>query len=183
MGLAGGFLARGARAQTPSRGGTLTVGLTNDAKTYDPIFSVEFTERYVLYLAFDTLVRYGPDFSIQPELAEKWETSPDGKRIVFTLRDGVKFQDGTAFDAAAVKWNIDQRMDEKVKSPQRQLLTPIIDLVEVVDPRHVAFNLKAPSPPCSACWENGRASWCRRRRGSSAAPGLPRPRSAPGRSC
>ena len=107
---------------------------------------MEFTERYVLYLAFDTLVRYGPDFSIQPELAEKWETSADGKRIVFTLRDGVKFQDGTAFDAAAVKWNIDQRMDEKVKSPQRQLLTPIIDSVEVVDPRHVAFNLKAPSP-------------------------------------
>ena len=83
---------------------------------------------------------------IQPELAEKWETSPDGKRIVFTLRDGVKFQDGTAFDAAAVKWNIDQRMDEKVKSPQRQLLTPIINSVEVLDPRHVAFDLNAPSP-------------------------------------
>ena len=46
---------------------------------------------------------------------------------MFTLRDGVKFQDGTAFDAAAVKWNIDQRMDEKMKSPQRQLLTPIVD--------------------------------------------------------
>ena len=67
---------RRARAQTPSRGGTLTVGLSNDAKTYDPIFSVQFTERYVLYLAFDTLVNYGPDFSIQPELAESWETSP-----------------------------------------------------------------------------------------------------------
>jgi peptide/nickel transport system substrate-binding protein len=135
-----------ARAQTPVRGGTLTVGLTNDAKTYDPIFSVEFTERYVLYLAFDTLVKYGTDFSIKPELAESWETSADGKRIVFALRSGVKFQDGTVFDAAAVKWNIDQRMDETVKSPQRQLLAPIIASVEIVDPRHVAFNLKAPSP-------------------------------------
>jgi peptide/nickel transport system substrate-binding protein len=51
-GLAGSMLAGGARAQTPTRGGTLTVGLSNDAKTYDPIFSVQFTERYVLYLPF-----------------------------------------------------------------------------------------------------------------------------------
>jgi peptide/nickel transport system substrate-binding protein len=146
-GLAGGLLVGGiARAETPKRGGTLTVGLVNDAKTYDPIFSVQYTERYVLYLAFDTLVTYGPDFSINPGLAESWETSADGKRIVFTLRSGVKFQDGTPFDAAAVKWNIDQRMDPQVKSPQRQVLTPIVASVDAVDPRHVAFNLHAPSP-------------------------------------
>ena len=145
-GMAGGILATAAHAETPSRGGTLTVGLSNDSKTYDPIFSVQYSERYVLYLAFDTLVKYGPDFSIQPELAESWETSADGKRIVFTLREGVTFQDGTPFDANAVKWNIDQRLDEKVKSPQRQLLSPIVASVEVIDPRHVAFNLAAPSP-------------------------------------
>ena len=107
---------------------------------------MQYTERYVLYLAFDTLVKYGPDFSIHPELAESWDTSADGKRIVFTLRQGVKFQDGTPFDAAAVKWNIDQRLDEKVNSPQRQVLAPIVASVDVVDPRHVAFNLVAPSP-------------------------------------
>ena len=145
-GVAGGILAGAARAETPSRGGTLTVGLSNDSKTYDPTFSVQYSERYVLYLAFDTLVKYAPDFSIQPELAESWETLADGKRIVFTLRDGVTFQDGTPFDAAAVKWNIDQRLDEKVKSPQRQLLAPIVASVDVIDPRHVAFNLVTPSP-------------------------------------
>ena len=58
----------------------------------------------------------------------------------------MKFQDGTPFDAAAVKWNIDQRLDERVNSPQRQLLAPIVASVEVVDPQHVAFNLVAPSP-------------------------------------
>ena len=146
-GAGGGvFGARFAAAQSPARGGTLTVGLANDAKTYDPIFSVQFSERCVLYLAFDTLVRYQPDFSIKPELAESWDTAADGKRIVFTLRKGVKFHDGTPFDAAAVKWNIDQRLDEKVNSPQRQLLSPIVASVEVVDPLHVAFNLKEPSP-------------------------------------
>jgi len=147
VGLAGGVLASGAtHAQSPSRGGTLTVGLSNDAKTYDPIFSVQYTERYVLYLAFDTLVMYGTDFSIHPGLAESWDTSADGKRIVFALRQGVKFQDGTVFDATAVKWNIDKRLDPKVNSPQREVLAPIIASVDVVDPQHVAFNLVAPSP-------------------------------------
>src|SRR5580692_11543285 len=88
VGLAGGLLVGRAVQAAPVRGGTLNVGLANDAKTYDPIFSVQFTERHVLYLAFNTLVKYGADFSIQPELAERWETSPDGKRIVFTLRQG-----------------------------------------------------------------------------------------------
>lgn len=146
VGMAGGILAKAAHAETPSRGGTLIVGLSNDSKTYDPIFSVQYSERYVLYLAFDTLVKYGPDFSIHPELAESWETSADGKRIVFRLREGVLFQDGTPFDAAAVKWNIDQRLDKKVNSPQRQLLAPIVASVDVIDPLHVAFNLEAPSP-------------------------------------
>lgn len=145
-GLTGALLAGGVAQAAPTRGGTLNVGLDNDAKTYDPIFSVQFTERYVLYLAFNTLVKYGPDFSILPELATSWQTLADGKRIVFTLQPGVTFQDGTKFDAAAVKWNIDQRMDKTVNSPQRQLLEPIIASVDVIDPLHVAFNLVAPSP-------------------------------------
>lgn len=147
LGLTGGMLAgRSALAAPPTHGGTLNVGLANDAKTYDPIFSVQFTERHVLYLVFNSLVKYGPDFSIQPELADHWETSADGKRIVFSLRQGVTFQDGTRFDAAAVKWNIDQRMDKTVNSPQRQLLEPIVASVDVIDPLHVAFNLVEPSP-------------------------------------
>lgn len=144
----GGSLLIGAsaHADTPQTGGTLNVGLVNDAKTYDPIYSVQFTERHVLYLVFNTLVKYAPDFSIQPELATSWDTSQDGKRITFTLRQGVTFQDGTPFDAAAVKWNIDRRLDPSVQSPQRELLAPIILSIDVIDPQHVAFNLTKPSP-------------------------------------
>ncbi len=148
LGGIGGSLLLGssARAETPQSGGTLNVGLASDAKTYDPIYSVQFTERHVLYLVFNTLVKYAPDFSILPELAANWETAPDGKRILFTLQPGVTFQDGTKFDADVVKWNIDQRMDPVVNSPQRDLLAPVIASVEVIDPQHVAFNLTKPSP-------------------------------------
>jgi peptide/nickel transport system substrate-binding protein len=131
---------------TPQRGGTLVVGLPSDSKTFDPTFSVQFTERQLLYLVFNTLVRYDTDFSIKPELAESWTIENDGKRIVFKLRSGVKFHDGTAFDAAAVKWNIEHRLDKEVASPQRALLEPIIASVEAIDPTTVAFNLKQRAP-------------------------------------
>ena len=135
-----------ASAQTPVQGGTLNIGFPSDTKTLDPMFSVEFTERQVLYMVFNTLTKLGPDFSINPELALGWDVQDGGKRVVFELRQGVKFHDGTDFDAAAVKWNIDTRLDEAVKSPQRKQLVEVIDSVEVLDPATVVFNLKEPYP-------------------------------------
>jgi peptide/nickel transport system substrate-binding protein len=140
-------LPSGAAAQEqPQRGGVLSVGFPSDSKTFDPTYSVQFTERQVLYVIYNTLVRYGTDFSLQPELAESWSIEGDGKRIVFKLRSGVKFHDGTDFNAEAVKWNIEHRLDKDVASPQRQQLDPIIASVEVIDPATVAFNLKQRSP-------------------------------------
>jgi peptide/nickel transport system substrate-binding protein len=137
----------GAGAQDkPQHGGVLSVGFPSDSKTFDPTYSVQFTERQVLYVIYNTLVRYGADFSIQPELAESWKIEQDGHRIVFKLRSGVKFHDGTDFNAEAVKWNIDHRLDKEVASPQRQQLDPIIASVEVIDPTTVAFNLKQRAP-------------------------------------
>ena len=133
-------------AAAPRRGGTLTAAFISDSKTLDPTFSVQFTERYTLYLVYNTLVQYGPDFSIHPELAESWSIGNSGNDITFKLRKGVKFHDGTDFDADAVKWNIDHRLDPAVASPQRQELAPIVSSVEVIDPATVTFHLKAPSP-------------------------------------
>jgi len=132
--------------EQPQRGGVLSVGFPSDSKTFDPTYSVQFTERQVLYVIYNTLVRYGTDFSLQPELAESWNIEADGKRIVFKLRGGVKFHDGTDFNAEAVKWNIEHRLDKEVASPQRQQLDPIIASVEAIDATTVAFNLKQRSP-------------------------------------
>lgn len=72
----------------PVVGGTLNVGLPSDCKTMDPIYSVQFTERQVLYLVFNTLVRYGPDFSIHPELAESWSIEEEGANASPSSCDG-----------------------------------------------------------------------------------------------
>lgn len=132
---------------TPQRGGTLTVGLVNNnSKTFDPRHSVQLDEIPIKYLIFDTLVHLNPDFTIGPELATSWEIEDEGKRYVFHLREGVTFSDGTPFDAEAVKWNMDQSLDEEVGSYLRNHFGPIIDSVEAVDPLTVVFNLKTPYP-------------------------------------
>jgi peptide/nickel transport system substrate-binding protein len=141
-----GPLASAQNAATPKRGGTLNVGFVDDAKTLDPTYSVQWSERQILFLMFNTLLKTAPDFSLQPELVKSWETENGGKRIVLHLQEGVKFHDGTDFDAAAVKWNLDRRVDEKVKSPQRGQLK-VIDTIEIVDKHTVALNLKEPFPP------------------------------------
>src|SRR5262245_23417793 len=70
---------------TPKKGGTLTVGIQDDSQTLDPIASVQWSERQMLFLIFDTLVTLAPDFSVHPLLADSWETSADGKRLTLHL--------------------------------------------------------------------------------------------------
>jgi peptide/nickel transport system substrate-binding protein len=139
-----------AAAQAPVRGGTLRIGWIADAKTLDPHFSVQFSERYALYMIFNTLVGLDRAFSVVPELARAWQVSPDGKRVTFQLQRGVKFHDGTDFTADVVKWNIERILDPQTKSPQRSQLEPAVAAVTVTDPYTVVFELKKPFAPLLA---------------------------------
>jgi peptide/nickel transport system substrate-binding protein len=63
---------------------------------------------------FETLVEFdGSTTNVRPALAESWTTSADGKTWTFKLRQGVKFHDGTPFNADAVIWNYTRQWDEK----------------------------------------------------------------------
>src|SRR5262245_38110411 len=119
--------------QAPVRGGHLRIGWIPDAKTLDPHLSVQFSERYVLYLVFNTLVGLDKGFNVVPELARAWQVSPDGKRVTFQLQRGVKFHDGTDLTAEAVKRNIERLLDPQNKSPQRSQLAPAAAAGTVVD--------------------------------------------------
>jgi peptide/nickel transport system substrate-binding protein len=136
--------------QVPQTGGTLRYARNIDAKTLDPHFSVQWSERYVLYAVFNTLVGLDKDFKVVPELAESWSTSEDGKAISFKLRSGVRFHDGTSFDAAAVKWNLDRILNAENRSPLRSLIGPYIASIAVVDPQAVRIDLTAPFRPLLA---------------------------------
>jgi len=120
------------------------VGLNSGADTFDPAISTQLTERYIMYATFDTLVQYDKDFNIQPGLAVSW-TNPDPKSCVLKLREGVKFQDGTDFNADTVKWNFDRMLDPATKSPCKKLLGPL-KTVEVLGPYEVKFTFDSPYP-------------------------------------
>ena len=138
-----------AYAQTPpqpQRGGVLTIAFASDTKTLDPAFSVNFSERQPLYLIYNTLLALKPDLTMAPELAERWETSADGRKLTLHLRRGVKFHDGTDFDAAAAKFNLDRRLDPAVGSPHRAQLSDIIASIEAPDVATLVVNMKKPSP-------------------------------------
>lgn len=131
----------------PAKGGTLTVGLDSDVVTLDPLKSTALVDREVMLNLYDTIVHIGQDGSIQPDLATSWDTS-NPKQIVFTLRSGVKFQDGTPVDANAVVTNM-QRILNTTSSPRHSELSAVTS-VQAVDATHVQFNLKQPFAPLLA---------------------------------
>jgi ABC-type transport system substrate-binding protein len=84
-----------------------------------------------------------PEWKVVPELATSWEVQEGGKTWVFHLAQGVKFHDGTDFDAAAAKWNFDRILDPEVPSWVRPYYTAI-DRVEAVDKHTLRVHMKEP---------------------------------------
>jgi peptide/nickel transport system substrate-binding protein len=129
----------------PAAGGTtLRFGVGIDVSSLDPIAQNNTTIANMLSYMVETLVTFDQSGKIIPLLAKSWQTSPDGLEWVFTLQDGVKFQDGTLFDAAAVKANFDRLLDPEVTAPGRGSYT-LIKSTEAVNATTVKFTLSKRS--------------------------------------
>src|SRR2546425_630276 len=135
-------------AGKPQPGGTVTFALENDVSDLDPMLSGLFVDRNIMSALYDSLVRVDPKGNIIPWLAEKWDTSGDGKTVTFSLRKDVKFHDGTSLDADLVKWNIDRY--RTTKESRRTADLGSVDSVVVSDPSTVKFNLKSAFAPLLA---------------------------------
>jgi peptide/nickel transport system substrate-binding protein len=131
------------RADAQVRGGTLRVGLEGDFTTLDLPYYTMPPELAVFRAVFNTLVAIDANLKVVPELAESWKWDND-TTLTLKLRKGVKFHDGTDFDAAAVKFNIERLMDEANKSRLRSEVAEV-KAVEVIDPHTVRFVLKYPN--------------------------------------
>src|SRR5512132_1590430 len=101
----------------PVKGGAITVsGGVNCADTLNQHISINTGCRMIAHHVLDTLVVVNPkDGSINPSLATSWERSADGLVYTFKLRKDVKFQDGTPFNAQAVKYNLDYTVRPDIK--------------------------------------------------------------------
>lgn len=85
------------------------------------------------FAIYSGLIRFGKDLSFQSDLATKWSTSSDGRTWTFTLRQGVKFHDGTPFDADAVVAYFTKMIDKTYNLSAYSLWSPIQSTTKVDD--------------------------------------------------
>ena len=117
-----------------------------DITNLDPINSIDPGSAAVTQQIYEPLVRIGSNGEIEPVLAESWSVGSDKVTWLFNLKKGVKFQDGTPFDAAAVKAHFDRLLDPDKPARARGAFD-MVKKVEVASTYTVKFTLTKPYAP------------------------------------
>ncbi|MEI3848853.1 MULTISPECIES: ABC transporter substrate-binding protein [Microbacterium] len=135
----------GAAASGDDAGGaqTLTVAARQDVSSFDTGqldtgFQVQYWQP-----VYDTLLRYTPTGEIEPNMAEEFSYNDDNTVLTLSLREGITFSDGTPFDAAAVKANIEHL---QAGTGVAVYMVGLVEEVVVVDDLTVEIRLSAPDP-------------------------------------
>lgn len=138
-------LAFPADAQT--RGGTVTLGIEQDIAGFDPLLVGVYDtgQEATAALLFESLTRLDDNGKPSPRLALSWSASADFKTWTFKLRPGVKFHDGSPFNAEAVAFNIQRQLDPNNHCRCAAYIS-FIDKVEAADELTAVFHLKNPQP-------------------------------------
>jgi peptide/nickel transport system substrate-binding protein len=147
--LAGAALAAtlplgGAIAQT--KGGNLTIAFRANQEPASLDGHIDPYQSTWLFNSFvaDPLVILDSDAAYKPALATAWEVTPDGKVWTFKLRPGVKFQDDTPFNAAAVKYNFERVLDPKSASAQLKSELGPVKSVDALDDLTIRVTYDTP---------------------------------------
>jgi peptide/nickel transport system substrate-binding protein len=134
-----------AAAATVKRGGELVVADISDPTSLDPAFITNRVGARAQRAIYDPLIDLDQNSTLVPGLAESWDFSSDSKTVTLHLRSGVKFHDGTPFDAQAVKLHFDRHLNPATKSLRTGELVGVAS-VAAPDAATVRITLKAPNP-------------------------------------
>lgn len=129
--VAGG-LAFGDLAHAQTKSGQLIVGVAAALMTLDPADANDTLSQSAARLMLEGLLTFDKNMQVVPLLAEKYEANAQATEFTFHLRQGIKFQDGTPFDAEAVKVNF-ERIANPANHLKRLSLLAMLDHVDVVD--------------------------------------------------
>src|SRR6185369_3742615 len=127
---------------------TLRIGLGEDPDLLDPTLARSRVGRIIFAALCDKLVDIDRDLAIVPQLATEWTWTDGNKALIMKLRQGVTFQDGEKFDAAAVKFNIERHLN--LPGSNRKSEISAVQTVEIVDDHTVKFVLSRPFAPLLA---------------------------------
>jgi len=123
----------------------VTIGMVLEPPGLDPTAGAAAAIGEIThYNIFEGLTKIEADFSVTPLLAEKWSFSPDLKTLTFTLRKGVKFQDGETFSSKDVKFSF-ERAAAKESTNKEKAFFASIESIDASDPNVVTLKFKAPS--------------------------------------
>ena len=141
--FAGLILATEAASQDSRHSADLAWAIRYDPKTFDPAKVDEQVSETVRFLTGGVLLRLNPQSQeAQPDLAESWTTSTDGRVISFRLRTGLRFSDGTSLTSQDVAWSLRRVLDPATGAPVAdEFLAPQKVTVETPDARSVVVHL------------------------------------------
>src|SRR5690625_4765927 len=152
-----GDVADSEEATEATEGGTLIFGRGGDSTSLDPSRTTEGETFKVTKNIFETLLKFEDGgTAVEPGLAKSWETSEDGLTYTFELEEGVKFHDGTDFNADAVVANFERwAAGDAEMFPYYSSMfggfgddeSHIIESVTAEDEYTVVFELKRPQAP------------------------------------
>jgi peptide/nickel transport system substrate-binding protein len=147
--LIGGMAAGASLAMTglasaaPKHGGILRVVAGFQPTSLDPVAGSQGGDFPFLYPVYQALVDWDPDtLKPKPGLATKW-TFTDPQTLVLELRQGVKFHDGTRFDAAAAKFNLDRSKTDPKSNIKTDLAS--VETIEASGPYQLTLKLTRPN--------------------------------------
>ena len=128
-------------------GGELRFCLRMEPKTFDPFKVEDEASASIRYLTGGVLVRVNRQTQeLEPELAQSWRISKDGRQITFHLRSGISFSDGTPFTAEDVAYTMQQLMDPALHSATGDAFRSGTGNVEtkIISPTQVSITFPAP---------------------------------------
>ncbi len=135
-----------AAAGQAQRGGSLVVATDRDPGQFNPGVTVLTGTHLVTGSLYNGLVQLDRQSNPQPDLAESWTTSPDGKTYTFKLASGVVWHDGQPFSSADVKISFEQVL-LRYHPRSRAGLQPLLDGIDTPDASTVVLRLKHPYAP------------------------------------
>ena len=139
------------------RGGRLVAALRSEPKTLNPVTALDLPSKEVIALVSADLLHINVyTQQTEPALAKSWRVSPNGRTYTLELRRGVSFSDGHPFDADDVVFSFKVYLDEKIQSPQRDLLQVGGQPIQVrkLGPYRVAFELPQPYAAAERIFDN-----------------------------